>query len=159
MNMRYLISLLFASFALVKIIIAQPKSSKTIEEEILELEKSFADAIKSQDTGQTKNYLSDKYFLAIGVQGMSLQIVPRDRWLSTLKAYVTTAFSIDDIKVNVYGKTAVATLLFTQQAKVRGQDRSGQFMLTDIWVKGTKGWMIAERHSSRPEPPAITRPQ
>ena len=138
---------------------AQQQSSKTPQDEIIDLEKSFASAIKSQDTMQTKKFLSDTYFLAIGVQGMPLQIVSRDRWLLGLQDYVTESFSIDDIKVNVYGNIAVAMLMYSQKATVRGQDRSVQFVLTDIWINGDKGWLITERHSSRPEVPATTRPK
>ena len=125
---------------------AQQQSSKTPQDEIIDLEKSFASAIKSQDTMQTKKFLSDTYFLAIGVQGMPLQIVSRDRWLLGLQDYVTESFSIDDIKVNVYGNIAVAMLMYSQKATVRGQDRSVQFVLTDIWINGDKGWLITERH-------------
>ena len=138
---------------------AQQQSLKTPEEEIIDLEKSFATAIKSQDTSQTEKFLSDTYFLAIGVQGTTLQIIPRERWLLGLKDYVTESFSIDDIKVNVYGNTAVALLMYSQKATVRGQDRSAQFMLTDIWIKEDIGWKIAERHSSRPEMQAVTKPK
>ena len=157
--MKHLVTLLFATTIITTMTSAQQQSFKTPQEEIIYLEKSFATAIKSQDTVQTKKFLSDSYFLAIGVQGTPLQIIPRERWLIGLKDYFTESFSIDDIKVNVYGNTAVAMLMYTQKAIVRGQDRSGQFMLTDIWVKGDKGWMIAERHSSRPEIPAATRPK
>ncbi|HWP81436.1 MAG TPA: nuclear transport factor 2 family protein [Bacteroidota bacterium] len=135
------------------------QQSLTAREEIIELEKSFAAAIKSQDTAQTKKFQADTYFLAIGVQGAPIQIVPREQWLSGLKDYVTESFSIDDIKVNVYGNTAVAMLLVSQRATVRGQDRSAQFVLTDTWVKGEQGWRIVARHSSRPEPSSAVRPK
>jgi ketosteroid isomerase-like protein len=151
--MKHFISLLFASIAIATITNGQHQSSKTAQEEIKDLEKSFAAAIKTQDTLQTKRFQAENYFLAYTVQGMPIQIVPRQSWLILLKDYVTESFTIDDIKVNVYGKTAIAMLLFTQKATVRGQDRSGQFVLTDIWHKGKKGWLIAERHSSRPGPP------
>ena len=153
--MKHFISLLLALIAFASITNGQQQSSKTPQEQIIDLERSFAAAIKTQDTLQTKKFQADTYFLAYAVQGLpSIQIVPRQGWLITLaKDYVTESFTIDDIKVNVYGKTAIAMLLFTQKATVRGQDRSGQFVLTDIWYKGKKGWFITERHSSRPGPP------
>jgi ketosteroid isomerase-like protein len=158
--MKFLITLLIATNVLTTTIVAQQQSLKTPQEEIIDLEKSFAAAIKTQDTLQAKKFQSDTYFLAVGVQGMPLQITPRERWLSNLKDYyVTESFSIDDVKVNVYGNTAVAMLLYSQKATFHGQDRSAQFVLTDIWVKGDKGWVIAERHSSRPEIPLATRPK
>jgi ketosteroid isomerase-like protein len=103
-------------------------------------------------------FLSDGYFLAIGVQGQPLQVVPRQAWLENLKVYVTHSFHVDDMQVHVYGDTAVVLMLATQHATVRGQERSAQFLITDIWVKEAAGWRVAERHSSRPEPPAVVRP-
>ena len=138
---------------------AQLPGIKTAQEEIIHLENSFATAIKNQDVEQTKILQADTYFLAIGVQGMPLQIIPREKWLLGLKDYVTESFSIDDIKVNVYGNTAVALLMYSQKATVRGQDRSAQFILTDIWIKEDNDWVITERHSSRPETVAVVRPK
>ena len=79
--MKHLITLLLATTILTSISMAQQQSLKTSQEEIIDLEKSFATAIKSQDTMQTKRFLSDTYFLTIGVQGMPLQIVSREHWL------------------------------------------------------------------------------
>ena len=138
---------------------AHQQTFKTPQEEIIYLENSFAAAIKSQDTLQTEIFLSDSYFLSIGVQGAPLQVISREHWIAGLKDYVTESFSIDDIKVNVYGNTAVAMLMYSQKAIVRGQDRNAQFVLTDIWIKEDKDWKIAERHSSRPEIPTATRPK
>lgn len=154
-HMKHLISLIVSLIGIATIIHAQQQSSKTPQEQIIDLERSFAAAIKTQDTLQTKKFQADTYFLAYAVQGLpSIQIVPRQGWLITLaKDYVTESFTIDDIKVNVYGNTAIAMLLFTQKATVRGQDRSGQFVLTDIWHKEKNDWLIVERHSSRPGPP------
>ena len=151
--MRYFICLILASLGFATITSGQQQSSNTSQQQIIDLEKSFAAAIKTQDTVETKKFQADTYFLAYTVQGMPIQIVPRQAWLTLLKDYMTESFSIDDIKVNVYGNTAVAMLMFTQKATVRGLDRSGQFVLTDIWYRGNKGWLIAERHSTRPGPP------
>ncbi len=153
--MRYFSSLVLALLVFVAISSGQQQAPKTPQEQIIELEKAFAAAIQTQDTIQTKKFQAESYFLAYAVQGVpAIQIAPRQNWLNLLKDYVTESFSIDDIKVNVYGNTAVAILMFTQKAIVRGQDRSGQFVLTDIWYKGgDKGWLIAERHSTRPGPP------
>jgi hypothetical protein len=147
---RFLIILVAILIAESSILAQQPKV-KNAQEEIIELEKSFAELVKSQDTNQIKKLQSETYFLAVGVQGKPLQIIPRNRWLNNLKNYVVESYSIDDIKVNVYENSAVVLMLFTQKATSGGQDRSAQFLLTDIWVKKHNSWVIAERHSSRPE--------
>ena len=147
--MKHLPTLLIA-LIIAGISYAQP-SAKSAESEIIDLEKSFAEAIKARDSVRASSMQAETYFLAVGVQEKPLQIFSRSRWLQNLKNYVVESYSFDDIKVNVYGNTAVALVLFTQKATSGGRDRSAQFLLTDIWVKQDKGWVIAERHSSRPE--------
>src|SRR5437762_11507469 len=104
--MRYFISLALASLGFATITNGQQQPSKTPQQQIIDLENSFAAAVKTQDTIQTKMFQADTYFLAYAVQGMpAIQIVPKQSWLNLLKDYVTESFTIDDIKVNVYGNT------------------------------------------------------
>lgn len=155
-----MLTTLFASLILIVLtcstVLAQSNrpDTKTTEQEIIAMEKKWGDTIQRRDVAQMDQFLADTYFLAIGVQGQKLQIVPRSVWLATLKDYITHSYSIDDIKVNVYGDTAVVMMLYTQKATVGvpPRDRSAQFVITDIWIKTKKGWRVAERHSSRPEP-------
>ena len=151
---------IFAAFIILVVVssaaIAQSNTAKVtnaVEQEIIELEKQWNSGIRRQDLAQMEQFLADGYFLAIGIKGRPLDIVPRKDWLDNLKSYKIESSSIDDIKVNVYGKTAVVLMLFTQKAMVGRppKDRSAQFVITDIWVKQKKGWRVAERHSSRPE--------
>lgn len=122
-------------------------------DEIAAMEKSWNATIMKRDVAAMEGFLAPSYFLAIGVKGQPLRVVPRATWLQNLPNYKVESYSIDDIKVNVYGKFAVALMMYTQKAAVgkEGQDRSAQFVLTDIWIKSGKGWRVAERHSSRPE--------
>src|SRR5260221_11375585 len=98
---------------------AQQESAKTPQDEIIKMEKTFADAVKSQDTTRAGQLQSASFFLAIGIQEMPIQIVTKSQWLANLKDYVTESYNIDDIKVNIYGNTAVAMILYTQKATVR----------------------------------------
>lgn len=159
MNKLILLSTFLLQVLVSGLCVAQHESVKTYQDEIIKLEKAFAEAIKSQDTTRASQFQSASFFLAIGVQDMPIQIVTKSQWLTNLKGYVTESYSMDDIKVNIYGNTAVAMMLFTQKATVRGQDRSGQFLITDIWNKGNLGWKISERHSSRPEQRSVVRPK
>ncbi|HEX6191877.1 MAG TPA: nuclear transport factor 2 family protein [Chitinophagaceae bacterium] len=147
--MKHILTLLIAVIIIENSYAQQ--SAKSVENEIIDLEKSFAEAIKARDSVRASSMQVETYFLAVGIQGRPLQIIPRSMWLQNLKNYVVESYSFDDIKVNVYGNTAVALVLFTQKATSGGRDRSAQFLLTDIWVKQDRGWVIAERHSSRPE--------
>jgi ketosteroid isomerase-like protein len=153
-------TLIAASFAFLALAqdTAAAQAPATPEQQIVALEKQWASAIQSQDIAATSAFLADDFFLGIGVERGPLRIVPRAAWLDGLKDYVTKSFVIDDIKVHVHSNVAVVFMLFTQQATVHGQDRSAQFVITDIWVNGASGWRVAERHSSRPEPAVASKP-
>lgn len=137
---------------------SRAKSDEKVKQQIIKMETRWADALKRQDVAAASQILADDYVLVIAVQGEPIRTVPREQWLKGLKDYVTEANSIDEIRVGVYGNTAVVFMLYTQKATVRNQDRSAQFAITDIWVKRQGRWRVAERHSSRPEPRAAARP-
>ena len=161
--MKFILSILLLSAAAAGSADAQSNSSKSKDasvKAIIELERKWNSAIQNQDLAGMKQFLAEGYFLAVAIDGRPLQIVPRERWLENLKFYKIHSFSIDELKVNVYGNTVVVLMLLTQKATVgRAQvDRSAQFLITDIWVKQKERWRVAERHSSRPEQPPSNRP-
>jgi hypothetical protein len=123
------------------------------EQEIIELEKRFNRGIVSRDADLMKTLLADDFYLAVGVRNQPLAVVARAAWLENLKDYKIQSYSTDDVLVKVYGDTAVVLLTWTQKARAgrEGKERSGQFVLTDIWVRQKDGWRVAARHSSRPE--------
>jgi hypothetical protein len=47
---------------------------------------------------------------------------------------------ISDLKVRVYGNTAVATYKDTYDAMVEGQHRARSVLSTDVWVKMDSDW-------------------
>ena len=122
-------------------------------DEIIGLEKRWSEGILARDVPLMEQFLDDGYFLAIGVKGRPLTIVSRKNWLASLPNYKVESYNVDDSRVGIYGKTAVVLMMYSQKAKVgpNADDRSAQFVITDIWVKTKKGWRVAERHSSRPE--------
>jgi len=128
------------------------------EQQIVALEKQWAAAVQKPDVAAASQFMSDNYFLAIAVQGRPLTIIPRQAWLDNLKVYEIKSLDIDDIQVHVYSNVAVVVLLWSQQATFRGQDATGQYLITDIWAKDSTGWRVAERHSSRPYPAAPSKP-
>jgi ketosteroid isomerase-like protein len=128
------------------------------EAEVVEMERQWAAAFQRKDIAGLQRLMADGYALIIAVEGLPLQIVPRDAWLESLDAYEIDEVGIDQVYVRVYEGVAVVALLWRQKARLRGQDRSAQFALVDIWVRQDGGWRIAERHSSRPEHPGSARP-
>lgn len=135
---------------------ARPASSSTAAADAVRTaEQEWNAAIDRRDAAAMQRFLAPTYFLAVAVQGRPAQVIPRETWLGSLALYDIRSYSIDDMRVNVYGEVAIVTMLFTQDAVVgpERRDRSAQFFITDVWVKHPDGWRVAERHSSRPEQP------
>jgi uncharacterized protein (TIGR02246 family) len=55
---------------------------------------------------------------------------------------------LSDIKVRVYGDTAIATYKDTYDGMVRGEHRVKTVLSTDTWVKQHGQWKIVASHSS-----------
>ncbi len=63
----------------------------------------------------------------------------------------TTALKFDELKVKVYGNTAIAFILDTETTTVNGKDVSGQYRGTDVFVKRDGKWMNVASHSCKVE--------
>jgi ketosteroid isomerase-like protein len=135
-----------------------PNADMPVEAQISALERQWTVAFQKKDYAALQELMADGYSLVIAVKDMPLQVVPRNAWLESLEDYDISDAHIDHITVRVYGEVAVVVMLWHQFAILAGQDRSAQFMLTDIWIKQGGEWKIVERHSSRPEHPGAARP-
>ncbi len=131
---------------------------RPVEAQIADAERRWANAFQRKDIVALQQLMADDYSLIIAVENMPLQVVPRNAWLESLDDYDISTASVEHIHVHVYDCVAVAVMLWRQTARLHGEDRSADFMLTDIWVQQDEGWRLAERHSSRPEHPGAARP-
>jgi ketosteroid isomerase-like protein len=132
------------------IVTAEPQ---TTEQQIISREHEFNEIVKARDVELAKAIQAQGYRLLIRAPGSKLVEVSQEAWLEMLPKYIVNSYRIDDIKVLVLGDVAVVTLAFFQDANIEGSPRNitGEFMLTDVWVKRDGEWKIIERHSSRAE--------
>lgn len=132
--------------------------TEPVENLILDLTQQWTRAFQTRDTERLKQLITDDYSVMIGAEGGPILRVEREPWLKVVPEYETESGSIDDIAVRVYGDTAVVWMLYTQVARIQGSDRSGQFVLNDVWVKQGTEWRMSARLSSRPDPRGAARP-
>jgi len=62
--------------------------------------------------------------------------------------------AIDEVSVNVYGTTAVSFVSQEERSKYDGQDTSGHYHYTDVWVKKDGRWQAVASHGTRYDQPA-----
>lgn len=75
-------------------------------------------------------------------------VVPRDRWLATLPDYVVHEYQVEEQLIEVDVDVAVCLQRVHMRATVGGVDRSGLFILSDIWRLRDGRWRIWKRHST-----------
>ena len=56
---------------------------------------------------------------------------------------------LGEMLVRLYGDVATAAYPYFQKSKLNGPGVSGDFLVTDIWVKRDGVWKVAARYSSR----------
>jgi hypothetical protein len=74
--------------------------------------------------------------------------MPRAAWLATLPDYIVHSWDVEEETIDVDGDLAAVLRRVNMQATVLGVDRSGLFVISDIWRKRDDGWRIWRRHST-----------
>jgi ketosteroid isomerase-like protein len=106
--------------------------------QILELEKQSKEAALRRDAGFAERTLVDDY-VAIGPLG---DIITKGDTVSARKEARLHYDSIDysEMVVRIYGNTAVVTARADVKGKDLGEDFSGPYRFTRVWVKRNGGW-------------------
>ncbi len=119
----------------------------TAEEELLKLEKAFAEAIVKNDLEGIGRLVTDDWII-IDPNG---EIVDRARFFEVIKPGALThdMMESEDFRVRVYGDSAVVTALTRTRGKFMGQDFSTQERATDVFVKRDGRWKCVLTHLTR----------
>jgi len=109
-----------------------------MEEELLKLENEFARAVASNNADGLDRLLADDWII-VEPDG---SIIDKARFLEVIRSGALSHESMKstDLKVRVYGNTAVVTGLTTSKGKFMGQDFISCERATDIFVKQADRW-------------------
>jgi len=117
-----------------------------MEKLFLDLETQWMTAWKNKDVATVRKILSDDFTLTSSLSSGGL--VDKEGWIAKLAIYDCKSFRFDKLQVRVYDNTAVVNSWFHQDATANGKDWSGNFLITDIWVKKGEYWQVVARHAS-----------
>ena len=125
-----------------------------IETDVRQLQSLSVDwmeAWKTGDSARLEALLAPDFELV--VSAAPAKPLSRSEWLRlAVSGYVCRSFRYKQQNVRVLGDYAVVASVFAQEASVKGQDRSGEFFLTDLWRRYNGSWQVVARYSSKPEP-------
>lgn len=107
---------------------------------------AFQRAVEERDEALAGEVLDDDFCLVLVAP--SRAVMARARWLEVLKDYTVHEYSVDEFLVDEDRDCAVALHRVRMRATVLGQDRSGTFVITDVWRKRDGRWRLWRRHST-----------
>jgi len=120
---------------------------RSTESELVALEHEWAQAIVENDMDKLECIVGEEYTLAANNFPGGRTRLSRQEWMTTVPVYEVHSFEIDDLEVHSYGETAVVLANLELQARVQGEDRSGGFAVTDVWVRRDGRWQVVARSS------------
>jgi ketosteroid isomerase-like protein len=109
-----------------------------MEDELLKLEKQFAEAIVKNDTEAIGRFVTDDWIIINADGG----IINKERFLGVIESGTLTheMMESDDMRVRVYGNSAVVTALTRTKGKFMGQEFTTQERSTDVFVRFDGQW-------------------
>ena len=126
-------------------------------DQILELGQQWATAELRGDADALGTLLAPD-FVCVGPLGF---VLDKEQYLAGRRSgdLQQRAFAWEDVRVRVYGETAVAVGSQVQQTTYQGHDASGRFRATQVAVRQAEGWRLVSLHLSPiGQPPAWAGP-
>jgi ketosteroid isomerase-like protein len=111
---------------------------------VIGLEKKWAEAIVSRDMGTLNEIIADD-FTGTSWSG--------DTYSKTnavddieFRIYVAQSLDLENVKVKVFGDTAVVTLTQVEKSKYDDKDCSGRYGYSNVWMKRNGVWQAVSSY-------------
>jgi ketosteroid isomerase-like protein len=130
---------------------SRTRSEQGVEEQVLKLEEEINTAVVSGDLRVFQRLLADD-FTHTNQSGI---FRTRAQWLANHKPGQSpyTAYEVDDLKIRVYGDTAVVTARTTPKGRdSKGNPITGQYRYLRVWARRDGRWQAVAFQSTRIAP-------
>ena len=106
----------------------------------------FDRVVLSRDRELAAEVLAEDYALVLVHPEPA--VVPRSAWIEMLPDYVVHEWEVQEQKIEVRNDVGTVLQRIRMEATVLGQDRSGPFVVSDLWVPVDDVWRVWRRHST-----------
>ncbi len=122
-------------------------SQTSTEKTVAEIEKQRFAALVSKDFGYLDKVLAEDLFYCHS----SGLIDTKNSFIQSIKDGKLTyqEMNVEELKVRIYGKTAVITGVCGAKVLSNGQQLNTRFRFTDVYVKSKAGWQMVSWQSLR----------
>ena len=124
---------------------AQKTDAGSVEQTVMQMERDWVQASLKKDTAVMEKILADDW---AGID-FSGKTNTKAQSIADLKSGASDTQSIDlgDMKVRVYGNTAIVTGSDTEKSTYKGKDSSGKYVWTDVFVNRNGRWQAVASQS------------
>lgn len=144
--MKYWISVL-AIWAISLSSPAAVSEEERIEQEIESIERALNAELVAGDAKLWKR-ITAEHFVSTDPSGL-VRNASRAAQIERYPGYDYHAQSLSDLKVRVFGDTAIATYKTRDEADYKGADVSGDFRWTDGFIRRAGQWELVAQHGSQ----------
>lgn len=124
-------------------------SKRTVEGQLIELERQLSAALVREDAAVLDRLWSNDLVFTFPNGKVSNKAQRLAGQKPTAQpSQSESATSNDEVKVQLYGNTAVVTVLTTWSGKANNQAYSSQFQATHVWAKQQGRWQLVAAHVS-----------
>ena len=126
------------AFSLAALTTEGAPAGSSVEEQLMKMERDRAAAVVKADVATLEGMTADDYML-INANG---QMSDKATTMNDIKtgSIKLTANEVSDMKVRVYGDTAVVTGKSSAKGTIRGRELKGPVMFTRVYVKKNGKW-------------------
>ncbi len=121
------------------------KEQHSTEEELTRRERKVGEAIARRDVATLDRWFADD-FLAIVPGGVELTKAQALAQI-TAPGYELEFLRNEDIRVRVFGDVAIATARGVARGRLQGQETTGEFRYTRVWLRRDGRWQAVAAHS------------
>ena len=117
----------------------------TAEEAVIAAENQIAQSMRTNDVELQAPLLADKI---VSTYEDGTVVVGKEANLADAKLTIFSRLEITDLKVTVFGNTAIATGTFASRATYKGEPFEHRGRFTDTWVRLNGKWLCVASHQS-----------
>ena len=127
----------------------------TLTEELQARIALWEQAIQDRDEALVRQVLAPGFALVMVEPVRS--VMARNEWLEVLPDYVVHEWAVEEQIVDVDGDVAAVFERVRMRATVMGEDRSGVYVLSDLWRREGGEWLVWRRQSTSLSPGRLSR--
>ena len=108
------------------------------------MERKWAEAIVNRDMATLEELIADDFAGTSWTGGT----YSKTKAMTDIefRVFVAESLNLEDVKVSVFGDTAVVTMIQVEKSKYDNLDCSGRYGYSDVWVKRDGRWQAVSSY-------------